>query len=71
MNAPPSFAYRRVYTLGRGYSVEFSLDGPSLNVDWRPRLPHRKIGRKLLPAYRRARNDFLASLGIPMLVVDL
>ena len=71
MSAPGGMAYRKSYQLGRGYSVEFVLVGLQLTVDWSPKLPHYKIGRKLLPAYRAARNDFLNSLGVPMLVVDL
>lgn len=71
MSALPDLAYRRTFPLGRGYSVEFVFDQLSLTANWRPKLPHHKIGRKLLPAYRTARNEFLASLGTPMLVVDL
>jgi hypothetical protein len=71
IQARPGMAYRKSYRLGRGYSVEFALDGLSLTAEWSPKLPHHKIGRKLLPAYRAARNEFLGSLGVPMLVVDL
>jgi hypothetical protein len=71
MTAPDAMAYRKTYPIGRGYSVEFVLDGLSLTAEWLPKLPHYKIGRKLLPAYREARNDFLGSLGVSMLVVDL
>lgn len=63
--------YRRTYPLGRGYSVQFSLDGGTLSVGWLPDIPPNKVGRKLLPKYRVARNTFLASLGVPMLVVEL
>jgi hypothetical protein len=66
-----ALAYRRTYPLKRGYAVEFELSDGSLTVHWTPDFPPKKIGRKLFPAYRQARNEFLASLGIPMLVVDL
>jgi hypothetical protein len=65
---------RERYALGRGYSVEFHFDGLALAVEWLPKVPPPKIGRKLLPAYREARNQFLARLAPaygPIAVVDL
>lgn len=53
---------RQSYPLGRGYSVEFSFDGQRIEVVWSPRLPSPSLGRKLLPAYREARDQFLAGL---------
>lgn len=53
---------REKFALGRGYSVEFRFDGQRLDVEWLPTIPPAKIGRKLLPAYRAARNEFLAKL---------
>jgi len=64
-------SYRSTCRLGRGYSVEFAITGGQLSVRWLPDLPPNAVGRHLLPAYREARNEFLASLGIPMLVVEL
>lgn len=62
------------YPLARGYSVRFAFNGASLDVEWLPRLPHGKLGRKLLPKYHEARNRFLAEL-VPffgnVMVVDL
>lgn len=71
MIAPNRLAYRQTYPLGRGYSVEFVLDGPSLSVNWLPVMPPPKIGRKLLPRYRAQRNRFIASLGVRCVVIDL
>ena len=65
-----SFAYRRAYLLPAGYSVEFALDGPSLKAEWLPDFPRGKIARKLLPHYQHARNNFLASLGVNVLVIE-
>lgn len=65
------FAYTRTFPLRRGYEVEFCLEGGQIEVRWLPDIPPAKIGRKLLPAYRGARNAFFASLGVPMVVVDL
>ena len=65
-----SFAYRRAYPLPAGFTVEFALDGPSLIAEWLPDLPRGKIARKLLPHYQHARNNFLASLGVGVLVIE-
>lgn len=51
---------QEIYDLGRGYSVEFKFDGQRIEVDWLPDLPPMEIGRELLPAYRVARDQFLA-----------
>jgi len=70
-----NFATSRPYPLGHGFSVEFRLSGSRLDAVWSPRLPHGRRGRKLLPAYRLARDRFLASLaadlGGPIAVLDL
>lgn len=66
----PSLAYCQTYRLGRGYEVEFSLDGPRLEARWSPDVPKGKAARKLLPAYRAARGQFLGSLGINVMVIE-
>lgn len=65
------FAYRRSYRLPYGFTADFVLDGSRLDCEWSPHVPHGKRAKKLIPHYQKARNDFLASLGVPMLVVDL
>jgi hypothetical protein len=62
------------FDLGRGYRVEFRFDGQQIAADWLPALPPAQIGRELLPAYRAARNEFLARLAPiygPIVVLDL
>ena len=65
------FAYTRAFALPRGYEVEFTLDGGRLDARWSPDVPKGQRARKLLPAYRLARDTFLASLGVNMLVVEI
>ena len=64
-------AYCRTYPLPRGLTVEFVLEDGALSAQWLPRIPSGTLARKLLPHYREARNDFLASLGVPTLVIEL
>ena len=66
-----SLAYRKTYDLQDGYSVEFTLDGLSLQCAWSPAVPKGKAARRLHPRYQVARNEFIASLGVPALVVEL
>lgn len=68
MNA---LAYRRTYPLRGGYSVEFILDRGKLEARWSPRVPSHKCGRKLLHSYRDAREHFIRSLGLPVMVIEL
>lgn len=71
IGAPETLAYRRTYRLPKGRSVEFVLDGGALSALWLPNVPKGPLARKLLPHYRAARNDFLASLEVPTLVLEL
>ena len=66
----PDYAYRRAYPLPAGFTVEFALSGARLTAEWSPRVPKRAARGKLLRAYRAARNDFLASLGVGVLVIE-
>lgn len=66
-----SLAYSKSYDLQDGYSVEFKLDGLSLDCAWSPEPPRGRKAKRLLPSYRRARNDFLGSLGLPLMVVEI
>ena len=65
-----TFAYRRAYPMPAGYTLEFALAGPRLTAEWSPRVPKRAVRGKLLRAYRAARHDFLASLGVGVLVIE-
>lgn len=64
--------YSRKYELPNGYSVEFALDNGRLDARWSPRCPKfNRISKKLLHAYRDARNDFIGGLGVNALVVEI
>ena len=70
------FAYRKEYKLNKGYSVEFSLDGTgvmaSLQAAWSPKVPPEKIVKgKFLESYRSARNDFIGSIGLNTMLVEI
>ena len=61
--------------LGDGFTVSFVFHDRKLEADWQPRIPYGRKGRKYLPAYRLARDEFLRRLakrtGLNVLVVDL
>lgn len=65
------FAYKRSYDLPGGFAVDFVLDRGRLEAQWSPDIPKGKRAKKLLPAYRTARNDFIRSTGVRTLVVEL
>lgn len=61
--------------LGDGFTVSFVFQNRKLEADWQPRLPYGRKGRKYLPAYRLARDEFVRGIakrtGLNVLVVDL
>lgn len=58
-SAQPMSAMRsEAMPVGDGFTVTFLLAGGRLDAEWQPGLPGKK-GRKLIPAYRRARDEFL------------
>ena len=61
--------------LGRGFAIKFSLVDGRFDAVWSPRMPHGRRLRQVLPAYRRARHDFLSGvaekLGITIAVADV
>lgn len=61
--------------LGDGFTVSFVFQGRKLEAEWQPRVPYGRKGRKYLPAYRLARNEFVRRIaqhtGLNVLVVDL
>ena len=62
------------YDLRKGRRVTFTWNGAGLSAEWEPEMPTGKLGRKLLPDYKAARNQFLSELAPylgTMLVVDL
>lgn len=64
-------AYSRTYPLDRRFTIEFSLIDGQLQCAWAPDIPHGREARSLLPAYRKARTDFLRSLDLNFLVVEI
>ena len=63
------------YTLPDGYSITFERTALGINVEWSPRQPHGRKAKRLLPAYKAARNDWLQSeairLGANIMVVEI
>lgn len=61
--------------IGDGFTVSFVFKDFKLEAEWRPRVPYGRKGRKYLPAYRSARNEFVRRIakrtGLNVLVVDL
>jgi len=56
-------SYRGLVTpVGDGFSVRFLFTGGGMHVEWLPRMPHGRKGRRVLPAYREARDAFLRDL---------
>lgn len=60
----------RRFPLDRRFAVEFSLDGGRLEARWSPHIPRGRKARNLRPAYRVARADFLAGLGLSAVVIE-
>lgn len=48
--------------LGQGITAAFIFDGASLTVEWAPKPPVGRKARRVLPAYRQARHEFLTEL---------
>lgn len=61
--------------VGLGFIVTFTLDGSSMSCEWDPAAPWGKKQRKVLPAYRAARdaflNDVAKKLNTSIAVVEL
>ncbi|MGN3974204.1 hypothetical protein [Tsuneonella sp. SYSU-LHT278] len=63
--------YRRTIKLPNGCTVEFDLKlGCGFECRWSPDVPKGAQARAIMPHYLRERNAFLASVGVPMMVVD-
>lgn len=67
--------YRKSYKLDDRFTVEFALQmqgkNPSFVATWLPYTPTKKKARRLLPEYRRARGEFLSSLGVRVGVIEI
>ena len=65
------FTYRRTYPLDRRFKVEFAFNGNCMEALWSPHLPKGRKAKSLVNAYRAARDDFLASLDVNVMVIEL
>jgi hypothetical protein len=59
-----------VYQLPIGFAVTFRLSPCGIECEWSPHVPTERAARRLLPYYRRARDHFLSSLGLQVLVIE-
>ena len=59
-----------VYQLPAAYAVTFRIGARGLETEWRPHAPTGETACRLLPAYRIARDHFLGSLGLDVLVIE-
>ena len=65
MNATPDIP------VGNGFTVSFRLSERGIEAEWLPDVPKGRKARRVLPAYRKARDAFLATLGVSSMVVEL
>ena len=57
--------------VGGGFTVSFRLSERGIEAEWLPGVPTGRRARQLFPVYRKARDAFLATLGVNSLVVEL
>jgi hypothetical protein len=61
--------------VGGGFTISFTFRDWKMEAHWEPRVPVGRKGRKYLPAYRLARDEFLARVakrtGLNVAVVEL
>lgn len=65
--------YRKTYRIGKKgkYKVEFSFENGGMTVDCQPEIAPKDRSNKLLSEYRAARNEFIATMGLNVIVVEL
>ncbi len=61
----------RPYNLLGGYTVTFERTALGINCEWSPRVPRGRKGKRVLPHYRAARDEWLYGLGASVMVVEL
>lgn len=66
-----SLTYSKTHQLDRRFSVEFALNNGHFEARWSPHVPKGRKARNLFPSYRKARDEFIASLDINVMVVEL
>lgn len=71
-NRSSAFARRSaIHRLVKGYRVQFELIGSVIQCEWSPNVPTGNVAEELRPHYSAARDAWLRTLDIPILVVDL
>ena len=66
-----SLAHSKIYPLDHRFSVELALEGGRLDARWSPHVPKGRKARSLAPSYREARAEFIGSLGVPAMVIEI
>lgn len=60
--------------VGRGFTVSFRLSDRGIEAEWLPNVPKGQKARQLLPAYRAARDGWIADLaseGVNVMLVEI
>ena len=57
--------------VGNGFTVSFRLSKRGIEAEWLPDVPKGRRARQVQPAYRKAREAFLATLGVNSMVVEI
>lgn len=69
--ATVSLSYAKTYPLDRRFAVEFCLSGDRMEARWSPHMPKGRKAKSLLARYRAARTDFIASLDLNVMVIEI
>ena len=54
--------FRYQVDVGKGFTVEFTFKGLVFDCKWTPRIPTGKQVSQVMPAYKTARNAFIADI---------
>ena len=60
--------------VGNGFTVSFRLSERGIEAEWLPDVPQGRKARRLIHAYRKARDQWLATLagqGVNVMVVGI
>ena len=60
--------------VGGGFTVSFRLSERGIEAEWLPTIPQGQKARRLFPAYRQARDCWIANLaagGLNVMVVEI
>jgi hypothetical protein len=65
-----SLATSKTVRLSRRLSVTITVSMAGMTCEWNPELPE-QMTTKELARYRKARDELVASLGVPAVVVEI